>query len=621
MINRLLFVFWVCLLVMSSQAASAAILDTLKPEHPRLLAHDTDFERIARLVKTDALAKGWYAELKEEGEAMLVAPVAKYDIPDGRRLLDVSRSVADRVLTLGLLDRLSPDDRYRDRIWADLDAAAGFKDWNPDHFLDVAEMAFAFGIAYDWLYERWSDEQRMVIRGAIVQHAIRPALLAYERNDWWTRTRINWNQVCNGGLIVASLAIAEDEPAMVETLLKNALASLPLSMQRYAPDGGYEEGPGYWSFGTIYNVFAIASIESALGKDFGLGAMPGFDKTANFPLHMTGPTGDCYNFGDNKEKPVHSPAMFYLTKRYNLPGNAYYAAQHAKGSVLDLIWYDPSVIAGDEPELPLSAVYASAGVATFRSGWSKPTDRYVAAKGGWLGFGHAQMDLGSFIYEDHGVRWFIDLGSDDYNLPGYFSSQDGGGRWNFYRNRAEGHNTLVINPDRTGGQRYDAKAPITCENKEIQIDLSQVYGGSIQRTIRDTGTDAIMIQDAIALDEPGEVWWFSHTRARVELSDDGRTAVLRQDGKQLRVTLSSPVDAKFTVMDAVPLDSSPTPQGQNPNNGTKLLNPAEGVSRVKRGEVPIFGNPDPTQAVRKLAIHFKSVKDVKIEVLCEPVTR
>ena len=28
-----------------------------------------------------------------------------------------------------------------------------FKDWNPSHFLDTAEMSHAVGVGYDWLYE------------------------------------------------------------------------------------------------------------------------------------------------------------------------------------------------------------------------------------------------------------------------------------------------------------------------------------------------------------------------------------------------------------------------------------------------------------------------------------
>jgi hypothetical protein len=35
-------------------------------------------------------------------------------------------------------------------------AAAAFSDWNPSHFLDVAEMTAALAIGYDWLYEEVS---------------------------------------------------------------------------------------------------------------------------------------------------------------------------------------------------------------------------------------------------------------------------------------------------------------------------------------------------------------------------------------------------------------------------------------------------------------------------------
>ena len=32
-----------------------------------------------------------------------------------------------------------------------------------------------------------------------------------------------------------------------------------------------------------------------------------------------------------------------------------------------------------------------------------------------------------------GVRWAADLGQDDYDLPGYWSSGADGGRWNYFR--------------------------------------------------------------------------------------------------------------------------------------------------------------------------------------------
>ena len=71
----------------------------------------------------------------------------------GPRLLTVSRTVLERVTTLALLYRLDGDPRWVARAREELLAAAGFSDWNPSHFLDVAEMCHAFAIGYDWLYD------------------------------------------------------------------------------------------------------------------------------------------------------------------------------------------------------------------------------------------------------------------------------------------------------------------------------------------------------------------------------------------------------------------------------------------------------------------------------------
>lgn len=614
-------VFYLVLLVLSALPASAGTLDTLKPDHPRILAHADDFDRIAELVKTDPLAKGWYDAMKERAQGLLDEPVAKYELRDGRRLLYVSREVLARVKTLGLLHRIEPDERYVERIWADMQAAANFDHWHPDHFLDVAEMGFAFALAYDWLYDDWTEVQRQTMRDAMVRHAIKPGLKAHDQDVWWTRTKINWNQVCHGGLICAALAVAEHEPELAEQMLERSIKALPISMRRYAPDGGYDEGPGYWAFGTIYNVFAIAALESALGRDFGLGDLPGFATTGNFPQHMTGATGRQYNFGDNKERPVSSSALFYLAKRFDQPSNAYHAAQRANGNAFDLLWYDPRIFAQDDQTLPLNVVYPSAGIGVLRSAWGDPQAWYVGLKGGAVDHGHAQMDLGSFILESQGVRWFVDLGSDNYNLPGYFHSGKGGDRWDYYRNRAEGHNTLVVNPRKTAGQRFDTFAPITLDNNTLAIDLSEIYNANATRTIElDTKQNVVLLTDEIQLDAPGDIWWFAHTRAKITLSADKRIATLERDGKAMRVSIVTPGRASFQIMDARPLPTSPNPAGQNPNTGATLANTVKGGSHTKRGDVPIFGEPDPEQAVRKLAIHLEEQTDARIKVVFEPVS-
>lgn len=63
---------------------------------------------------------------------------------------------------------LAGDPRYSDRAWQELEAAAAFPDWNPAHFLDTAEMTCALALGYDWLYRQWTEQQRHLLREAIV---------------------------------------------------------------------------------------------------------------------------------------------------------------------------------------------------------------------------------------------------------------------------------------------------------------------------------------------------------------------------------------------------------------------------------------------------------------------
>src|SRR5207253_2649072 len=112
-----------------------------------------------------------------------------------------------------------------------------------------------------------------------------------------------------------------------------------------------------------------------------------------------------------------------------------------------------------------------------------------------------------------GERWARDLGGDSYELPGYFGKE----RWNYYRMRAEGHNTLVFNPGASPDQNPKAKAAIfqfdeTPGASFATADLSNAYdahGIKARRGIRLMGTQ-VLVQDEITAPEPADTWWFMH---------------------------------------------------------------------------------------------------------------
>lgn len=87
----------------------------------------------------------------------------------GRRLLDKSREALKRIFFLSYAWRMTSQEKYYERAVKEMNAVSAFSDWNPSHFLDVAEMTMALSIGYDWLYEKLPDETKVLIRKAITE--------------------------------------------------------------------------------------------------------------------------------------------------------------------------------------------------------------------------------------------------------------------------------------------------------------------------------------------------------------------------------------------------------------------------------------------------------------------
>jgi len=570
------------------------VLKTLVKQHPRLLATAADFERVRKEMGSDPLLKKWHGNLQTQGAKILTEPPSKYEIPDGKRLLATSRRVLDRICVLAALYRLDGDRRYAERAWLELETAANFKDWNPSHFLDTAELTCAFAIGYDWLYDFWTPQQRVTLQTAMVEKGIKPAMKIEEEHGWWARSSFNWNQVCNGGIGMGALALADVEPDLAGRFLSAAMKSIQLAMVEYGPDGAWGEGPGYWAYATKYNVFFLSALQTALGSDFGLAKIPGFSEAGTFPIYASGATGLSFDYADSHANVIRESAMFWLARQFHRPEYAAYETQVTKGGALDMLWYDPALMAKPAAPPPLDKYYRHSELALMRSAWDDRNALYAGFKAGDNKTNHSHLDLGSFIFDALGVRWAADIGADDYNIPAYFGKK----RWTYYRLRAEGHNTLVINPGLDPDQDPTAAAQIvrfeSTPGRVFAIaDLSAAYArdaASVRRGVAMLDRRQLLIQDEVETKAPAELWWFLHTEADVQIGKDGVTATLTKDGEHLLARIISPANAVFKVMKAEPLPGAPHP-GQNGNN----------------------------DKFRKLAIELRDVKDLRLVVLLTPL--
>lgn len=583
------------LLCAGSQSAYAASpLDTLDREHPRLFLHERDLPMLKQAIATDPFVKEQFDALKAYADELLTMPPNVYFIGGVEHtLLDVARNTEGRVFALAGVYRITGDRRYADRAIKEMLAAAAFPDWYPTHFLDTGEMTATLGLGYDWLYSVLSPADRATIEHAIATKGIDPWIERIKSGESVHHEHNNWNQVCNGGESIGALAIADEDPARAEAILNHAHDAITDIMKLFAPDGGFEEGPTYWLYATAYNLMYIDALDTALGTDFGVSNVAGFDRTGDYHIQSDGPTYLLANFGDaGLGSATPTAQMFWLAKRFGKPAYAeherdvarvtsqpayaavrrhdeYATPARNRFALMLLLWSAEQAQTGAKsgPQLPLVESFSRVAQAYLRSGWNDPNAWYVAFKGGDAHASHGHLDLGSFILDAEGQRWASDLGPDSYGLPGYFGRQ----RWSYYRMRTEGHNTLTVDGE---NEDLDSKAPLTSSgtmgDSDLYAitDLSQTYKGKItawKRGVELIGKRRVLVQDEITPAQPVDLAWNFHTFAKVEITSDGRSATLTQAGKTLHASILEPATARFSTA------STEAPPPQEPNPGLTNL--------------------------------------------------
>ena len=554
----------VALFFATSAVAQTTIDYSKLAQHPRLILKSGDIEAVKQKIENDQPLRIIHDVIERRTNEFLTAEPTKYRMV-GKRLLGRCRAVLERVCYCSYMYLVSGDEVYARRAEKEMLAAADFVSWNPSHFLDVGEMVTALAIGYDWLYDWLSPESRTIIEDAIIVKGLRTS----GKKRWWSKSHNNWNQVCNGGLVMGALAVYERIPEEAQAIIAEALKNNPIAQKEYGPDGVYPEGFGYWEYGTWYEVMLIESLRTALGTSCDLEKAPGFLESAKFMNFMSTPTGATYNFSDcGNPLNMINPLLYWFA---------------LESGDMSLVWQDrerllnEDFVRGINRQAPIAMLFASrcntkdikpiqdkvwAGKGSqplflYRKGFASTDDTYLGVKGGSPKNSHAHMDGGSFIYEWAGVRWAVELGSQDYHSLeskgiGIWKKGQNSQRWQVYRLNNHSHNTLTIN---NKIHQYKGMATMTKvfnkkKYKGAEFDLSSVFSDtkSVTRRITVDDNDKVCCVDKIVSGSADcSVRWNMTTFAKAEIIDN-HTILLKQDGKELLLRIASPKSAKAYIM-------------------------------------------------------------------------
>jgi hypothetical protein len=559
---------------------SSWIKNHLRKTGPKIILTSKLLKDIKVAVKNDEAIKAYYQYLYKNAVAVICLPLLERKM-EGRRLLFVSREAANRIGTLSIVYAISNEKRFLDRVNSEIITVCNFTDWNPSHFLDVAEMAYGVSIGLDWTLGKLPESTKLLAREALINKALNPSL-SIEYSAFVTVAN-NWNQVCHGGMSIAAIAIADENPELAASIISRAVKNIPRTLVNYGPDGVYPEGPSYWAYGTSFSLLTISAFESAFDTDFGMSATPGFIQSALFIKKLVSPLGLYFNFYDSSLGGNNSIENQELLSWFanNAGNSAYFEKEnflnviktadtsgkkisHLNGAALT--W----ILKSNQPAYkPFPVNYFGRGknpVIVFDSSPQSKSGFFLAAKGGAANFSHGDMDAGSFVFELNGVRWSVDLGTSNYNYleniigaKELWNNTQTSKRWTLLSKSNFGHSTLTVN---NLLHNVNGVAKLIdfneSENKsQAEFDLSDVFSGQIKsakRKFTKLSEQQLLVEDVLTLSEQTKtVTWAMMTQADAEIISGG--VLLKQNGKTLKVMIQQPseVEIKIEQRDPPPL--------------------------------------------------------------------
>jgi hypothetical protein len=197
-------------------------------------------------------------------------------------VLGGSRGFQGLMYRMGMMYLLTGQQKYVDRALTAIELSAD-KRWigrkfDPDddanaiRFADlcVGERAQGIGIAYDWMYDGLSEEQRSVVRDIARDRVLRPYWTAAQRRgEWGCREYMNWNPVVNGGVGILSLSMI-DELVEATRALMLIRWLIPRHFRRVGRDGDWDEGLMYSHYAARNALNFLIAMRNTLGTDDGL---------------------------------------------------------------------------------------------------------------------------------------------------------------------------------------------------------------------------------------------------------------------------------------------------------------------------------------------------------------
>jgi hypothetical protein len=567
--------------------AANDFLGGIQKVRPRLIHNAASWAALKGQIAADPVLAKMLEALKASGEDLLNDPgLTRINGDTGGE----GPKAVYRIGLLGALHHCDGDLKWQDKGMQEvlsLTDKVSFRDWHPDLIDNVTDMVVATALGYDWFRSALNAEQATGVRtylsekgiDALVAHlegdeipdsakgtsggqsapakAKGPAKKAAPKDDKLPPD--SKEMAAASALILAAICLVDDDPAVAKKAADAGAKVFGKGIVRFAPAGVWPEGLQAGENVMDYVAMVSQTRKAANGNDLGISLLEGIPQFGVARMHLTGPSGQMFNFGDSPGATSTRP--WVATWLCGVHGNPGVRAVAAVGKqpvssnyfgplVGHFLYYNPHA-AGDGTADSLDYALPGGFVATSRSGWEK-TDYFIAVKGGENEDHTAQLDIGSFVLEAGGQRWGLELGGEGEKVAGYEAKPgaDRTKRFAHYLAGTAGQNTLMLDDN----QDLEARAGVllgasTPELGVAVIDMTKAYSKDAKDVHRGVmvvrgATPYLLIQDDLQVKTSKTLTWSMQTDA--EIAANGTSAKLTKGGKTLLATIVSPAGATFT---------------------------------------------------------------------------
>ena len=443
----------------------------------------------------------------------------------------VSVRWADVAQTCAFMYVLTEDMRYAEQARRALLAMAGLEKWNygmisrypigwgghGGPFCEASAGAPA-ALAYNWVYNTLSDEERTQIEEAILWKSW------YWLNDYIdTRDYIramNQGPWFNYGALLQAMAIAHRHPWLTRFYPKyeaNFIESIGLN---YLRDGANTEGAAYWGATTRFVARALPLLAHVFGKPLAEYAPEPLQKSIDMPIymrsmvtddfHVLGVNDGCYSRWNPQDTGLFFAALLdQPTARWAWQETAAKTGDFGD-LVMSIIWHRDWGRA-EPPDLSLAKHFRGAGWVALRSGWDVGDMLFCIQSGVW-GRGHQHLDKNSFVLEAYGERLCPDKGVPTYGHP----------MGPFFQKTAS-HNAITIDG---ADQRAASPRVLRFDHSDrfdiVDSDATANYPGAskVIRRVLFMRPNYFVIADEVQTRRPASIELNLHTFSRIDVDGD-----------------------------------------------------------------------------------------------------